>query len=130
MPSASKKHETSKSQVATNSPDECVNMDTIASVCPIAVSGARTIQCEPKSSAEWPDKHALSPERVEDQVRIVSYNRFEEQHQTCPSSNQCSMDTVNTDETARIVQDDAMHPKPRDSHAMLLASIVQVLAVS
>jgi hypothetical protein len=70
----------------------------------VAVSGARTIQCEPKSSAEWPDKHALSPERVEDQVRIVSYNRFEEQHQTCPSSNQCSMDTVNTDETARIVQ--------------------------
>lgn len=70
------------------------------------------VAAKPQPIAECPDKQALSPAGIKNQVGVIKHNRFEEQHQSCPAGNECGVGTMNTNEAARIVQHNAVHPKP------------------
>ena len=67
-----------------------------------------------QSSAECRDKQALPPKGTKDQVRVVGDNGFKEQHQSCPARGQSGVSTMHTHEPARVVKENAVHPKPRN----------------
>jgi hypothetical protein len=77
--------------------------------CDASVEGAAA---KPQPTAECPDKQALSPAGTKDQVGVIGHNRFEEQHQSCPAGSECGVGTMGANEAARIVQHNAVHPKP------------------
>ena len=69
-----------------------------------------------KSRHKGHDEHALAPHGVQDWIRWIKNREFVEGHRAGPAGNEGSVHEVHGQESARVVNDDGVHPIPGQSH--------------
>jgi hypothetical protein len=69
-----------------------------------------------KARHEGHDEHALAPHRVEHRVGGIKNGELVERHGAGPAGDQSGVHEVHGEQTARVVDDDRVHPVPGQSH--------------